>query len=179
MVALPTLQAEFGVAHAASLPCTFVMIGFATGAVLLGRPADHFGVPCHSESARPCLSNRQCRRSTAYSAGSGQDCTKCRWHERSSGLPRSARWGSLSATILRDQRSVSASVLFIVASGPDGLAVHRQSKKRLERLVRQFHDRVRPRLDARELRRGLRQHALHEEARGNEFSLHPSVRLLG
>src|SRR3974390_912679 len=101
MVALPTLQAEFGVAHAASL---------TGGSVPLVAPA---------------------------------------------------------------------SVLFIVASGPDGLAVHRQSKKRLERLVRQFHDRVRPRLDARELRRGLRQHALHEEARGNEFSLHPSVRLLG
>ena len=44
MVAPPTLQAEFGVARAASLPRTFVMIGFATGGVLMGRLADHFGV---------------------------------------------------------------------------------------------------------------------------------------
>src|SRR6516225_5365558 len=45
MVAPPPLQAEFGVARAdASLPCTFVMIRFATGGVLMGRLADHFGV---------------------------------------------------------------------------------------------------------------------------------------
>jgi MFS family permease len=45
MLAPPPLQAEFGVARAdASLPCTFVMIGFATGGVLMGRLADHFGV---------------------------------------------------------------------------------------------------------------------------------------
>jgi MFS family permease len=45
MVALPTLQAEFGVARAdASLPFTFVMIGFAAGGVLMGQLADRFGV---------------------------------------------------------------------------------------------------------------------------------------
>ncbi len=45
MVALPTLQAEFGVARAdASLPFTFLMIGFAGGGVLMGRLADRFGI---------------------------------------------------------------------------------------------------------------------------------------
>ena len=44
-VALPAVQAEFGVARAdASLPFTFAMIGFAVGAVLHGRIADRFGI---------------------------------------------------------------------------------------------------------------------------------------
>jgi MFS family permease len=44
-VALPALQAEFGVARAdASLPYTLTMIGFAFGGVLLGRLVDRFGV---------------------------------------------------------------------------------------------------------------------------------------
>ncbi|MGE5162987.1 MAG: MFS transporter [Sphingobacteriales bacterium] len=45
MVALPALQADFGVARAdASLPFTMVMIGFAGGGVFMGRLADRFGV---------------------------------------------------------------------------------------------------------------------------------------
>jgi len=45
MVALPALQADFGVARAdASLPFTMVMIGFAGGGVLMGRLADRYGV---------------------------------------------------------------------------------------------------------------------------------------
>ena len=44
-VALPAVQAEFGVARAdASLPFTFAMIGFGAGAVLYGRLADRFGI---------------------------------------------------------------------------------------------------------------------------------------
>lgn len=44
-VVLPAVQAEFGVARgSASLPYTFLMIGFGTGGVLMGRLADRFGV---------------------------------------------------------------------------------------------------------------------------------------
>ncbi|MBV1798682.1 MFS transporter [Siccirubricoccus sp. G192] len=45
VVALPAVQAEFGVARAgASLPYTLAMIGFGLGGVLMGRLADRFGV---------------------------------------------------------------------------------------------------------------------------------------
>ncbi|HXM83613.1 MAG TPA: MFS transporter [Burkholderiales bacterium] len=45
VVALPTLQAEFGVARAdASLPYTLTMIGFGVGGILMGRLSDRFGV---------------------------------------------------------------------------------------------------------------------------------------
>src|SRR5256885_6074276 len=44
-VALPPLQAEFGIARAeASLPFTLTMIGFGLGGVLMGRLSDRFGV---------------------------------------------------------------------------------------------------------------------------------------
>ncbi|WP_425329964.1 MFS transporter [Terrirubrum flagellatum] len=43
VVALPTVQQEFGVARAgATLPYTFVMIGFGLGGVAMGRIADRF-----------------------------------------------------------------------------------------------------------------------------------------
>jgi len=45
MVALPAVQAEFGVARAdATLPFTLAMAGFAGGGVLMGRLADRYGV---------------------------------------------------------------------------------------------------------------------------------------
>jgi MFS family permease len=45
MVALPAVQAEFGVSRAdATLPFTMVMVGFAGGGVVMGRLADRFGV---------------------------------------------------------------------------------------------------------------------------------------
>jgi MFS family permease len=45
VVALPAIQAEFGVDRAAaSLPYTFVMLGFAGGGVVAGRLADRFGI---------------------------------------------------------------------------------------------------------------------------------------
>ena len=45
IVALPALQAEFGVARsAASLPYTLTMIGFGAGGILLGRLSDRFGI---------------------------------------------------------------------------------------------------------------------------------------
>ena len=44
-VALPPIQAEFGVDRsAASLPYTVTMIGFGLGGILMGRLADRFGV---------------------------------------------------------------------------------------------------------------------------------------
>jgi MFS family permease len=45
VVALPTIQADFGVTRAdAALPYTLAMIGFACGGVAMGRLADRFGV---------------------------------------------------------------------------------------------------------------------------------------
>ncbi len=45
VVALPAVQAEFGVARAdASLPYTLAMLGFGAGAVVIGRLVDRFGV---------------------------------------------------------------------------------------------------------------------------------------
>ena len=45
VVALPAIQADFGVARAdASLPYALAMIGFACGGVLMGRLADRFGI---------------------------------------------------------------------------------------------------------------------------------------
>jgi MFS family permease len=45
VVALPAVQAEFGVARAdASLPFTFTMIGFAFGGVAMGKLSDRFGI---------------------------------------------------------------------------------------------------------------------------------------
>ena len=44
-VMLPAVQAEFAIARGeASLPYTFLMIGFGVGGVLMGRLADRFGV---------------------------------------------------------------------------------------------------------------------------------------
>jgi MFS family permease len=44
-VALPLVQADFGVARsAASLPYTLTMIGFGLGGIVMGRLADRFGV---------------------------------------------------------------------------------------------------------------------------------------
>ncbi|MFL5332474.1 MAG: MFS transporter, partial [Geminicoccaceae bacterium] len=45
VVALPAVQAEFGVARAgASLPYTLTVLGLAAGGVLMGRAVDRFGV---------------------------------------------------------------------------------------------------------------------------------------
>jgi MFS family permease len=45
IVALPAIQAEFGVDRAdAALPYTATMVGFAFGGVLMGRLADRFGI---------------------------------------------------------------------------------------------------------------------------------------
>src|SRR5438132_3258826 len=45
VVALPAVQAEFGVARAdASLPYTLTMIGFGLSSILMGRLADRFGI---------------------------------------------------------------------------------------------------------------------------------------
>ncbi len=45
VVALPTVQAEFGVARAdASLPYTLTMVGFGLSGIAMGRLADRFGI---------------------------------------------------------------------------------------------------------------------------------------
>jgi MFS family permease len=45
IVALPSIQAEFGVDRAdASIPYTFVMLGFGAGGIVMGRLADRFGI---------------------------------------------------------------------------------------------------------------------------------------
>src|SRR5262245_20602854 len=45
VVALPAVQAEFGVARAdASLPYTLTMIGFGIGGIVLGKLSDRFGI---------------------------------------------------------------------------------------------------------------------------------------
>jgi MFS family permease len=45
IVALPAVQAEFGVARAdASLPYTLTMLGFGVGGIVLGRMSDRFGI---------------------------------------------------------------------------------------------------------------------------------------
>ena len=45
IVALPAVQAEFGVARAdASLPYTLTMLGFGAGGIMLGRMSDRFGI---------------------------------------------------------------------------------------------------------------------------------------
>jgi MFS family permease len=44
-VALPTIQAAFGVARGeASLPYTFAMLGFGVGGIVIGRLVDRFGI---------------------------------------------------------------------------------------------------------------------------------------
>ncbi|AKM29709.1 MFS transporter [Pandoraea faecigallinarum] len=44
-VVLPAVQADFGIARAqASLPYTFMMLGFALGGIVMGRMADRYGV---------------------------------------------------------------------------------------------------------------------------------------
>ena len=56
-VALPLIQAEFGVARAgASLPYTLTMIGFGVGGILMGRLSDRFGVMVPALAGTACLS---------------------------------------------------------------------------------------------------------------------------
>src|SRR5512147_304314 len=55
-VALPPVQAEFGVSRAdASLPYTLTMIGFGLGGILMGRLADRFGVRVPALAGSLCL----------------------------------------------------------------------------------------------------------------------------
>jgi MFS family permease len=56
VVALPTVQADFGVARAdASLPYTLAMIGFGTGGIVMGRLADRFGIVAPVLFGATCL----------------------------------------------------------------------------------------------------------------------------
>jgi MFS family permease len=55
-VALPAVQAEFGVSRAeASLPYTLTMIGFGLGGIVMGRLADRFGVRVPALLGSLCL----------------------------------------------------------------------------------------------------------------------------
>ncbi len=56
VVALPAVQADFGVARAeASLPYTLSMVGFAVGGVFMGRLADRFGIVAPIAAGAACL----------------------------------------------------------------------------------------------------------------------------
>jgi MFS family permease len=56
VVALPAIQADFGVDRAAAaLPFTFAMIGFACGGVVMGRLADRFGIAVAATLGAFCL----------------------------------------------------------------------------------------------------------------------------
>jgi MFS family permease len=57
VVALPAMQADFGVDRAAaSLPYTLTMLGFGGGGILMGRFADRFGVAAPAVVGTLCLS---------------------------------------------------------------------------------------------------------------------------
>ena len=73
VVALPAVQAEFGVARAdASLPYTLTMIGFGAGGILMGRLADRFRHRGADRRRRPdrWRSAMCCRRSRRASGSS-------------------------------------------------------------------------------------------------------------
>ena len=56
VVALPTVQADFGVARAdASLPYTLAMLGFGFGGIVMGRLADRFGIVVPVVAGATCL----------------------------------------------------------------------------------------------------------------------------
>ena len=56
IVALPAVQAEFGVARSsASLPYTMTMIGFGLGGILMGRLSDRFGIVVPVVGGALCL----------------------------------------------------------------------------------------------------------------------------
>ncbi len=56
VVALPAMQADFGVDRAAaSLPYTLAMLGFGGGGILMGRLADRFGVAVPAVLGTLCL----------------------------------------------------------------------------------------------------------------------------
>ncbi|GGC81361.1 MFS transporter [Chelatococcus reniformis] len=58
VVALPAVQAEFGVARAeASLPFTLTMVGFGLGGVAIGRMADRMGITIPSLLATAALAS--------------------------------------------------------------------------------------------------------------------------
>src|SRR3974390_3790237 len=56
VVALPAMQADFGVDRAAAtLPYTLAMLGFAGGGIAMGRLADRFGVAVPAVAAAICI----------------------------------------------------------------------------------------------------------------------------
>ena len=70
IVALPLIQSEFGLDRAgATLPYTGAMIGFAIGAVLMGRVADRFGMAVPIIAGALCLLCGYALAARATSAG--------------------------------------------------------------------------------------------------------------
>ena len=95
VVALPAIQAEFGVARAdASLPYTLTMLGFAGGGVLMGRLADRFGIAVPLSSAHSCWASVI---SSPANAGSIWQVAVA--HGPLIGAGRSATFGPLMAEI--------------------------------------------------------------------------------
>ena len=76
VVALPAVQAEFGVDRgAASLPYTLTMVGFGLGGILMGKLTDRYGVSLPLAGATLALALGYVR------CGAGADAAaRTRWH---------------------------------------------------------------------------------------------------
>ena len=150
VVALPAIQAEFGVDRAAaSLPYTFTMLGFAGGGVLMGRLADRFGVTVPIILATFCA-----RRSAISPPATPTACGRCALAQ---GLLIGVRQ-------LGHLRAVDGRHLALVHAP----ARHRRGHRRRRQLSRRhdlaaggaaFHRRRRLAGDAYRHRRVLRRHA--------------------
>ena len=83
IVALPAIQAEFGVARsAASLPYTVTMICFGLGGIAMGRLSDRFGI------VTPVVGGAVCPRARVCPGQPGDEPLV------SSSSPRACSWGS-------------------------------------------------------------------------------------
>jgi MFS family permease len=77
-VALPAVQAEFGVSRSdASLPYTLTMIGFALGGMLMGQLSDRFGVMVRCSPAALRSAWDSSRPETPAACGSSRSRTAC------------------------------------------------------------------------------------------------------
>ena len=95
VVALPAVQADFGVARGeASLPFTLTMIGFGVGGIVMGRLADTLRRrACRCWSARSRWASAMCCRRSPPTSGSS------RWRRACIGFGASGSFGPMMADI--------------------------------------------------------------------------------